>query len=160
MENFIEVVGWAPIGPAAAKADGNFIAEYTTGVETPGNAGVGKAHAGRAARAAKDGLRALRRSQWMTQFEKVAFIILTTGRVPPSSRSSSEYQWLSNVTRQVRGIGSSERRPLDGQQTGLIMRLGAFPSTHEEKWWTKLNGVVDFINKNHSHPKKSKEKDS
>ena len=86
MENFIEVVGWAPIGPAAAKADANFLTEYKTGVETPGNAGVAKAHAGRAARAARDGLSALRRSQWMAQYEKVAFIISTTGHVPQKSR--------------------------------------------------------------------------
>ena len=56
MENFIDCVGWTPIGPAAARADANFLAEYKTGVETPGNAGGGKAHSGRAARAARDGL--------------------------------------------------------------------------------------------------------
>ena len=56
METFLDRVGWDQIGPAAAKADANFLAEYKTGVETPGNAGVAKAHASRAARAARDGL--------------------------------------------------------------------------------------------------------
>jgi hypothetical protein len=41
--SFIDRVGWTPIGPAAARADANFLAEYKTGVETPGNAGVAKA---------------------------------------------------------------------------------------------------------------------
>ena len=41
MENFIVRVGWAPIGPAAARADANFLAEYKTCVETPGAAGDG-----------------------------------------------------------------------------------------------------------------------
>ena len=68
----------------------------------------------------------------------------------------SEALWLYKITRQVRGIGSSNRRPLDGEQTGLVLRLGAFPATSEEKWWTRLNGVVDFINKNHSFPKESR----
>ena len=45
METFLDRVGWDQIGPAAAKADANFLAEYKTGVETPGNAGVAKAHA-------------------------------------------------------------------------------------------------------------------
>ena len=57
---------------------------------------------------------------------------------------------------QVRGVQSNHRRPLDGEQTGLIFRLGAFPSTREEKWWTRLNGVLDFINKKHSFPKSKK----
>jgi hypothetical protein len=65
MENFLDRVGWAPIEPAAARANVNFLAEYKTGVETPGNAGVAKAHAGRAARPARDGLSALRRREWM-----------------------------------------------------------------------------------------------
>ena len=55
METFLDHAGWDHIGDAAASANGNFLAEYTTGVETPGNAGVGKAHSGRAARAARDG---------------------------------------------------------------------------------------------------------
>ena len=100
METLIDCVGWAPIEPAAAKADANFLAEYKTGVETPGNAGVAKAPVAPcrdAARAARDGLSTLRRSEWMTWYSKVAFIIRTTGHVPQKSRHPSEYLWLYDV---------------------------------------------------------------
>ena len=57
METFLDCVGWDHIGPAAARANADFLTEYTTGVETP--ACVTKAHSGRAARTARDGLSAL-----------------------------------------------------------------------------------------------------
>ena len=55
MENFIDCVGWTPIGPAAARADANFLAEYKTGVENPGNAGVAKARIEGARRPCREG---------------------------------------------------------------------------------------------------------
>ena len=115
----MEAVGWNPTGPAAAKASADFLAEYKTGEETSGNAGVSKAHAGRAARAAKDGLAAARRAHWFAQYDKVAFLIKTRGG-PHHSRDPREYKWLQRVTRQVQGLPSEQgdgRLPLDTEQT-------------------------------------------
>ena len=122
METFLDHAGWDHIGDAAARANGNFLAEYTTGVETPGNAGVGKAHSGRAARAARDGLSALRRSHWMTQYEKVAFIISTTGVAPKQGQHPVEYRWFNNVSRTLRGLLPADwQLPMDEEQIGLCL---------------------------------------
>ena len=125
METFLEHAGWDHIGDAAARANGNFLAEYTTGVETPGNAGVGNAHSGRAARAARDGLSTIRRSHWMTQYEKVAFIISTTGVAPKRGQHPREYDWLVDVTRTLRGHSPRNwKLPMDQEQIGLLMGWG------------------------------------
>jgi hypothetical protein len=154
METFLDHAGWDHIDDAAARANGNFLAEYTTGVETPGNAGVGKAHSGRAARAARDGLNALRRRAWMDQFDKVAFIISTTGVAPKQGQHPAEYNWFKDVTRTLRGLPPRDRRlPMDQEQIGLLMGLGLTVRSHEEKWWTQLQGVLDFINKNRHFPR-------
>ena len=42
METFLDHAGWDHIDDAAARANGNFIAEYITGVETPGIAGTSR----------------------------------------------------------------------------------------------------------------------
>ena len=34
------------------------------------------------------------------------------------------------------------------------MGLGLVPTTNEEKWWTRLNRALDFINANHRVPRK------
>ena len=91
METLLDHVGWDHIGPAAARANANFLAEYKTGVETPVNACVTKAHSGRAARTARDGLNALRRRAWMAQYDKVAFIMSTTGVAPKQGQHPAEY---------------------------------------------------------------------
>jgi hypothetical protein len=104
MELFVEAVGWKLIDPAAARANADFLAEYKTGEETPRNAGVSRAHAGHAVGGARKGLRALRRANWMAQYEKVAFIILTSGARPHHSWNPLEYKWLQRATRQALGL--------------------------------------------------------
>ena len=62
----------------------------------------------------------------MAQYERVAFIMSTTGHEPKQSQHLAEYMWLTQVTRPLRGAPTSinPRPPLDEEQIGLLMGLG------------------------------------